>query len=39
MKASKSREFGDGNAAKKFLKIINKKNFFKTNKQKIFKDI
>jgi UDP-N-acetylglucosamine 2-epimerase (hydrolysing) len=39
IKVSKSREFGDGNAAKKFLKIINKKNFFKTSKQKIFKDI
>ena len=39
MKASKSTEFGDGNAAKKFLKIINKKNFFKTSKQKIFRDI
>lgn len=39
IKISKSTEFGDGNSAKKFLKIINKKNFFKMSKQKIFRDI
>lgn len=38
IKITKSKEFGDGNASKKFIKIINKKNFFETNKQKIFKD-
>jgi UDP-N-acetylglucosamine 2-epimerase (hydrolysing) len=34
-----SKEFGNGSSAKKFLKILNSKNFFDTQKQKFFKDI
>ena len=38
-KKTKTRSYGDGNTAKKFLKIINKKNFWNISSQKYFSDI
>ena len=35
----KIKEFGSGNADKKFLSIILKKSFWRTQKQKQFQDI
>ena len=37
-KPIKFKIFGDGNSDKKFLKILNKKNFWKIKTQKVFNE-